>query len=1170
MNFLSKNIQASKTNPKNGPYNIGTITNFKGDVKMKRVITVVLALALLLGMCLPINAANAKESGLKPLPQMGEIISGFKTKEIGDMELINSKTVLFEHEKTGAKLLYIQNRDIDRSFTITFRTPAVDDTGVNHILEHITMSGSEKYPLKNVLFTVLNQTYSTFVNAFTASSYTSYPVASMSEDQLLKLTDVYMDCVYNPSVYNDPRIFQREAWRYEMENAGAPLNINGTVYNEMKGSLGSIATAAYYNVLATLYPDSYQSNISGGDPEKIKDLTYDQLIKTHKAYYHPSNSLMILYGNVDYAKFLKLINDNYLSKYDKKEIKVDYIKVAPFGQKVEKTYEFPVSADSNTKNAAQIDYAFALSGITEEDIVGLGVLATILSQDSSPLKKAFNEKKIGGSLNISMNTSLMQPVLTFSAISADEAKAGEFKTLVDESISKILKTGYDKELTDAAVSSAMLSFSNITEQKSLGVNLSSGLSTMWANNGDLNYYNSLIKNIKNISNKTGKGYMEALTEKYIHSNDHAALVTTVPEAGLAEKQAALQQKYLTDLKASMTAQQIEKTVNDTKSYNEWNSKETSQEEQAVTKDLQVVKAADLPVEVKTYDLKEASGSNGERIISAQANVGETGLTLLAIDTSAVPAEKLHYLQLYSSLLGRLRTQKYTKEQLSTQTMRYLNGATFTLSTVPTKDWEKFTPYMITSWIGLTGEYNKQLELVKEIMLNTDFSDSATVSEIVKSQIANMKNMFTSNPVNLLIMRNMAASNDCRNYANYVNGLEYYDFLVDLEQALQKNPGAVLTELDAMHKLVLNKTNMIAGFAGNNNNIKVFEDSIKSLTDALPANKIVPQDYSKLPRPAQKEGISIDTQVQYNMISGTYDKMGTEYNGKYIPIALLINDGYLTPRIRYGNGAYGSITEFNTASFLVISYRDPNIKETFDIYRGIPGFVKNAAITQEELDRYILNAYSTYTATSGELSGAANYISNYLMGMNSEDQLKLLREIKSVTVQDVRDSAAVFESFIKNGSYSTVGSADKVGQNKALYDSVISFGQQTDESLTTAKFFELLLAGVPNPVEFAKQNGLLLGDGKGNYFENELLTKEKLAVIINRVAAMNGKKLSGDNVSIADSAGISSWAAGSVKALVGSGIEKLDSNGKFDPKAPVTSSYVQSLITELMNVLTGGN
>ncbi len=1136
---------------------------------MKRLLSIILTIVMVLGLCLSFIPVSAAETELMPLPQVGEVISGFKATQISDMELIHSKTVLFEHVKTGAELLYIQSKDIDRAFEITFRTPAVDNTGANHILEHISVSGSEKYPLKNVLFTIANQTYSTFINAFTYPTLTSYPVSSMSEDQLLKLTDVYMDCVYNPSVYTDKNIFLREAWRYEMADKDAPLTISGTVYNEMKGALGNISSAANYNVMDSLFSNSIQANISGGDPEEIKNLTYEQIIETHKTYYHPSNSLMILYGNLDYSKFLKLIDDEYLSKFDKMDIEIDDGKVAPFTQKVENTYTYPVTAASSTENAAQIDYAFALTDVPQEDLTGLSILASVLNQDTSLLKQTFAEKQIGGKLAVSFNDINTQPVITFSAQNADASKAKEFQALVDECIANLIKNGFNKEMVDATISATLLNNSNITEMSNLGINLATSISLMWANYDSLDYFHNVLQSIKDISDNISKNYMENLASKYIQNNNHAALVTTIPEAGLTEKQSEQQLKYLADLKASMTSQEIEKIVSDTKAYNEWNDRQADQADQAIVKDLQVVKVADLPIEVKKYNINDTPYSDGVRIVSAQADVGATGLTSLALDVSGVPIERLHYLQLYTSLLGKLDTQLYSREQLATQIMRHLSGAGLAISTIPQEDWNEFTPIITTSWIGVMGEYDDQLAVVKEIVLNTKFADADTVLDIVKQQIANLKNQITNNPVNMLIIRNLALSNDCINYQNYISGLDYYNFLTEVEEALKSNPDAVLAQLESMHELVANRTNMITMFSGNENSIKQYERAIKALIDALPAKAIVPQDYSVLQAPAQREAISIDTPVQYNMISATYEDMGAEYSGKYIPIASLISENYITPKIRFGYGAYDNIVNFSSTSYMMVSYRDPNIKETFDVYDGLPGFIRNISLTQEELDRYILKAFSSYTATSGELSGASNTINNYLMGKTTDDQIKILEEIKSTTVQDVKDSAAMFEGLLKNGAYSTVGSAEKIAANEDLYDSIIAFGQeQADETLTRAQLFELLLQGVPDPVGIAKQQGLFLGDGKGNYFEDEKLTMEQLAVIMNRLAVLSGIQLTGDELAIGDIDSVSPWAKESVQALVNSGVVMLDDNGNFNPGAEVTASTAQMIAMHLMSRLVG--
>lgn len=1134
--------------------------------KMKKFTSLILALLMMASLCFQIDAAYAEEPQLKELPEVGEVLYGFKVKEIGYMDIINAKTVLFEHVKTGAELLYIQSKDIDRSFTIAFRTPAVDNTGVNHILEHITVSGSQKFPLKDVVFTIANQTYCTYVNAFTAPTVTSYPVSSMSEEQLLKLAEVYLDCVYYPSIYTDKNIFLREGWRYELESADAPLQINGTVYNEMKGYLGNISAAASYNVLNTLYPGSYQANISGGDPSEIAKLTYEQVIQTHKKYYHPSNSLMILFGNVDYTKFLKMIDEEYLSKFDKEEIEIDYGVVEPMQHKTEAVYKFPAAEGTNTKNAARIDYAYALTGISEEEVVGLSVLASALSQPSSRLQKAFREKQIGGTLSVNFDNSYVQPVFEFTAENVDESKKDEFRELIDNCIKDLVENGCDKELVKATLSAILLNYSNITEAGNLGVNLSTTLSVLWANTGSVYFFNDLIKNINSISEKVDDNYIEKLAEKYILNNNHAALVVTVPEPGLAEAQDEQQKEKLAGLKASMSEEEIEKLVNDTKAYNEWNSAET---DPAIVEKLQAIKVSDLPVELKTYDIKETRLDDGIRMLSAAADVAETGITSIMIDTSAVPVEKLHYLQLMAGLLGNLDTEHYTKEELSTLIMRYLSGSSFSLTVLPQEDEKDFTPEMAITWMGLMDEYNEQVGLVKEILMNTRFDDADMVLGIVRQNMSSLKNSFESNPVYLLMTRNLATLKGYVNYQSYLSGLEYYYFLTQIERELQTNPETVLSELESVHQLVLNRTNMITMFAGNENSIETYEQEMKKFINSLPAKEIIKQDYSLIPAPAKREGIILNTNVQYNMISDDYESVGTSFSGKFIPLQLIIKDKYITPQIRFGNGAYDNIVNFDLRWFMLVSYRDPNIKETFEVYQGLPDFVRNLNLSQEELDRYILQAFSSYTAPQGELSGAINEMNNYLMGFTAAERIKVLEEIKSTTVEDLKKTAPMFEKLLENGTWSTAGSKEKIEANKDLYTSIISFGQeQSDEPVTRAEFFEIILAGVPEPVETAKQAGLLLGDGHGNYYEDEPLTREQLAVIVNRLAMLNGIELTADeDVFIQDETEISAWALSSVKALVSAGFDILDENGNFNPKDGVTQSFVITMINEIMTKLS---
>lgn len=1140
------------------------ILTCKGEIRMKRIISFLLAIVMVFSFCIQFpDIASAQVQNNKALPNVGEEIDGFKVVEIGTMDLVNAKTVLFEHKKTGAKLIYVQNNDNNRTFQISFKTPATDNTGVNHIIEHSVISGSEKYPMKNVMFTLANQTYCTFINAFTSQTATSYPVSSMSEEQLLRLADVYLDCTFNPSVYKNKNIFNREAWRFEINDKSNPLALTGTVYNEMKGNMSNMAFAASMNVRKALFPNSVQSTISGGDPEFIKDLTYENLLKTHSTYYHPSNSLMVLYGNLDYEKFLKLIDQGYLSKYDKKDIKIDTGKVQPFTSYVEKEYKYPVEANAKTKNAAQINYSFALSDISNTDVIGIAILCDLLNSESSVLKQEFKNKNIGGSISVSFEPSSVQPVVNFIVQNADPSKKAELKEIVEKTLENISLNGFDKDAIDAIVSQYILSNSNLTESSNVGMMIASVYSNWWGNYNDLNYLNEFIKYIKDIQGEVKNNYLERLVEKYIVKNTHAALVTTNPEAGLLEKN---EQKLVEDLakvKASMSSEQLDSIVASTKDFSEWNNREENQD--SLIKKVQVITPSTLPEEIKQYNMKDKN-INQIRLVTTEANVAETYTTSLLLDTSGVAVDRLHFLELYSELLGKISTKNYNQQKLSSVKMRYLNGASFGIQALTQKD-NKYTPYLILSWLGLIDNYDSSLELVKEILLNTDFTNTEEIKVYVKNRISEFKYTFENNPLSLQVVRSFATNSSSANYYNYVTGIDYYNFLKQVEQMLDSNPKVISEELEAVSNKVANKKNAVLLFAGNKNNIDTYEKNIEVLTDSLKYQEFVPQDYSLIPPPASSEGIIVNSSVQYNMMSANYEKMGTKYSGKFLPIGKLIYDGYLTPKIRFGNGAYDNLINFNEDIFFMLSYRDPKVKETYDIFKALPEFLKNTKITQEELDRYIISIYGQSTVPTGELSGATTQMINYLQGKTVDDTLKMLKEIKSTTVQDVKDMGLLMEQFMKNASISTVGSEKMIKENTGILKSILSIESGNPKGLTRGELIKALIPNVENPEQIAISQGIIKGDGNGNYNLEEVLSKQELAVIISRIVDASILKTPNKGANISDISSVDAWAKDAVTMTVETGIIGLNEAGNFEPTSEINNGYLQEIFININKIMS---
>ena len=530
---------------------------------LKKLLCLILAATLLLSL---MPAASAQD-----LPKPSQSISGFTVTAVGTERLIDTPTVLFTHEKTGGQVLYYATDATERAFDISFKTPALDNSGLPHVFEHICISGSQKYPHANLFFPLANQTYSTFVNAMTSNNMTTYPLASLSEEQLYLMTDYYLSGVFQPLLYTEPRLVQREAWRYELTDSDAPLRLSGTVYNEMKGAL-ALDTMSHYNLLDALFPNSLVSNISGGDPDHIPEMTQESLLKFHQEYYHPSNALVVLYGDLDYAAFLALI-DSYFSSFDKKQINVPTGEIAPLQAPVTKTYAYPVEAGSASQDAAVLSYAFVPQLDSTRDLIGMILLSDVLSHSASPLAQAFQMAFPGAVLSISANITVPQPYLSFDASGMNASDLDAFRQLVDAALNRVVAAGLDSEMVEAVLAAERFSQLTIPEQSNLGVNLAVQQSSVWATTGSLNYFNDYLDTMDYLKTDAADHYFEKLIQYQLLTTQHRAAVATVPTPGLAEQKEQELEARLAAVKTAMSAEELQAILAQTVEIPAWGQEE---------------------------------------------------------------------------------------------------------------------------------------------------------------------------------------------------------------------------------------------------------------------------------------------------------------------------------------------------------------------------------------------------------------------------------------------------------------------------------------------------------------------------------------------------------------------------------------------------------------------
>lgn len=999
----------------------------------RRLLLTVLTLLLFvttLGTAKTVFAASVS------VPSKGDKISGFTVKKLKYDADTNSMNILMEHDKTGARLLVINNSDTNRGFSIKFDTPADNDKGINHIIEHSVLGGSKKYPSSNMIFDVGNTTYTSFVNAFTYQNMTMFPICSKSEEQLMKSADIYLDTVFNPLMLTDRRIFEREGWRYELKSEASDLAVNGIVYNEMQGNLGSIEQAASANASKAIFPDSNQGNISGGNPEDILKLTYKEFVATYKKNYHPSNSLMILYGDVDYKAFCKMIDKEYLSAYSKKKYVIDRATQKPFKKLVEKTYDFPVAKGSDTKNKAVIELVFAtedLKSLGGQNYVELVTAVSLLNLETSSIKKAMLASGIAESYSISLDSTSFQPVIHFTATNADPAKKKDFYQLVMKELKQIVKNGLDTELVKSSLRS--LEF-----QKAIGNTDSSAVNMM----STVSLYDNLFNDVffdyndyyKNMVMNLDKKVIEQEIEKRIVKNKFAALTVTIPKAGLLEENQKKAKKLLAEKKASMTKKELRALVQKTEEFNTWNNQQTPEE---VLKSLRAVSLKDLRVDVKNRSIDTTTVDQAS-LITTTADVASIGAARYYFDLSHLTKDELLYLKFYSDMVGTgMATTNRTEGQVLNEIAQkaYSLGGALSFGIKDKKD-ENAYPVYIMGYYAFEEDNNAALDLASDVLLRSDLTN---IMNYGSRAIANIRAQYQyqfAEPLNLALARALAYTSKIYRYYNYLYGLDYYKFVLSLEDQLAKDPGAVAKKLEEVRNKAFNKSNLTVLFAGNSNAVQTFKESLNDFTAQLP-DKTYSKVTVNLPVPAKREALTTNTTVQYVCTNASLAANNIPQSGKMSVINTILNNMMLTPEIRLKGGAYGVSAITDHDNYAVYTYRDSNYVNSLTTIGQTDVFLKaiKPYMTEDTLESYKLSAFAAASPVTNELVDAITSLSNHINGFTTQDVIDNLTQIKDTTIEDIDTYADYMQKLNNSINYVVVGTPSDIEAHRELFDDVVN-------------------------------------------------------------------------------------------------------------------------------------
>ena len=983
--------------------------------------------------------AEQEKEVFAAIPEVGDVVYGFECKEKRDFNEIGATLCLFEHQKTGAKLLYIANDDTNRAFQLSFKTRPVDNTGMPHVFEHSTLSGSEKYPSKDLFMNALYQTYNTYMNAYTTDIMTCYPIASLSEAQLLKYADLYTDACYHPNIMKDKSIFDTEAWRYRMTDLDAPLELEGTVYSEMLGAT-TLERKALQNANRASFPGSVVGNESGGDPDDIPNMTWANLKDFHNKFYHPSNSTAYLYGKfTDYTKFLKQLDAEY-SQYEKEEFVFEDSGYTPIEKPIVKKVAYPVEEGSSTADKSAVVYTMIcpeLNGNMEDQNTA-DFLTILLSSEASPLVRNFKAAFPNGTIGAYLEYESPDTAVVFYGINLNEDDGKNFKKVVDESLAQVAKEGFTDELIDSA--SATLNISNklLTEGGDPVDSIIYGLAYNEAITGDPFALIDSYEAANYIKDYNDNGLFSALIENQLTDPELFTLVTTYPLPGLKEKKDAALAEKLAKKKDSMTDEQKQAIVDKT------NAKHEEDDSSKYIKKLKAVSVKDLPEEIREYEYSDVKGEDGIRRINVKADVDGVGEVGLYLPIDGLPQDYIHWMQLYTSLTGQLGTNKHTADEILNLSSRYLYSYVDYVDVVGSSD--NYKPYLSAAWISMDDDLDEGYALVDEILFHSDLTDADKVLACVTAEKTSLRGTITSAPYMVQLYRGLSVDNEMYRYVNYANYLDYYQFLEETEELLKTDPDAALAKLRAVRNYIRNSYGAIATFAGDEESISINASIADEFFSEMPHKKYAKVKYD-LPVPAKSEALVVDSSVQYNAVIASSAAIGAEdLTLDYSVAASLVTDQFLLPELRDKNGAYGafhSLTKEN--GMYIISYRDPKLVETFQTYVALPELIKNGKYTQDVIDGYIMNLYSDLALNTGELSGAETLTANLIAGYPADINLQYMKQLKKATPQTIKDAVKYYEAALANGYVSTSGGAGIIAQNAELYEVILNPFGSVDNS-----------------------------------------------------------------------------------------------------------------------------
>lgn len=952
------------------------------------------------------------------------------------VEDVQSDGFILRHKKSGARIAVLSNNDDNKVFYIGFRTPPEDETGVPHIIEHTTLCGSKKFPVKDPFIELAKGSLNTFLNAMTYPDKTVYPVASCNDQDFKNLMDVYLDAVFNPNITKYEEIFKQEGWHYELTGKDDELKINGVVYNEMKGAYSSPDEVLSSQIYRSLFPDNTYSKDSGGNPEYIPKLTYEAYLDFYHKYYHPSNSYIYLYGDMDVVERLEWLDKEYLSLYDYKKVNSEINKQPAFDEIKNVEAQYSITMDDSQENKTYLSYNRVVGDSLDEMLYqAFDVLDyALVSSPGAPVKQALIDAGIGDDVYGSYDAGILQPVFSFVAKNANASQADEFESIIENTLKEVVKTGINKEALLAGINSSEFKFRE-ADFGQFPKGLLFGLNCLdsWLFD-DMKPFIHLecLDTFAKLRRAVDTDYFEKLIQEYLLDNTHGSSVTVKPKRGLGNEREEALAKELSDYKASLSDEEIDKLIEETEHLKKYQEEPSSDED---LRKLPMLTRADMKKEAMPFSNIEDTLSDVKVV---RHDIESNGIDYISFlfDAGDFAQSELGYLGFFTNALGLVSTENYSYTDLANATNIYTGGiSTGTASHPDIKDRNNFVFKFEVKLKVLEKNLDKALELMEQMLLSSDFTDTKRLGEIVAQIKARLQANLSSSGHLVAAMRSMSSFSRYALYQDELKGIAFYRSICRIEKELFESPESVSDKLAAIAKKLFARNRMLISFTGNS---EAYGNAKLSLEKVIAGfNKMSAiGNQAEVHFNTAKEAFIDASQIQYVAKTGDFICEGYEYTGALRLLRIILSYDYLWINVRVKGGAYGCMNTFlRSGESYFVSYRDPNLSDTLDVYDRIPEYIKSFSPDERDMTKYIIGTFSALDTPMNPEAKGSRSMSAYLEGITYEQIQKERNEILNAQPENIRRLADLVEAVLKKDSICVIGNENMIKESAGLFENV---------------------------------------------------------------------------------------------------------------------------------------